>query len=61
MRRLRATSGEVEAAVKTPIGKTRDAEGNALYFGYVAGALVWIVVASDDPEFIITVFEEDRR
>jgi hypothetical protein len=61
LRRLRATRQEVEFAVRNPIGKSFDEKGNAMYFGLVAGALVRIVVADDDPNFIITVFEEGRR
>jgi hypothetical protein len=54
LRRLRATRQEVESVVENPIGKDFDDKGNALYFGYVAGVPVWIVVADDDPEVIIT-------
>ncbi len=61
MRRLRATRQEVEYAVENPNGKDFDDRGNALYLGYVGGVLVWVVVADDDPEIIITVFEEGRR
>ena len=61
MRRLRATRQEVESAVGNSLEKSRDGKGNALYLGYVAGALVWIVAADDDPDFIITIFEEGRR
>ena len=32
-----------------------------MYFGLVAGVLVRIVVADDNPDFIITMFEEGRR
>lgn len=32
-----------------------------MYRGYLAGAIVWIVVADDDPDVVITVFEEGRR
>jgi hypothetical protein len=61
MRRLRATRQEVESAVKNSLEKSFDHKGNALYLGYVVGVLVWIVVDDDDPEVIITVFEEGRR
>jgi hypothetical protein len=61
MRRLRATRQEVESAIENPFGKSFDEKGNALYRGCIAGALVWIVVADDDPSFIITIFEEGRR
>jgi hypothetical protein len=61
MRRLRATRQEVESAVRNPLEKSFDDRGNALYLGYVVGVLVWIVVADDDPEVIITIFEEGRR
>jgi len=61
MRRLKATRQEVESAIRDSIGKDFDEDGNALYLGYIVGVLVWIVVADDDPDFIITVFEEGRR
>ena len=61
MRRLRATRQEVESVVGNSLGKSFDDDGNALYLGYVVGVLVWIVVADDDPDVIITVFEEGRR
>lgn len=61
MRRLRATRQEVESAVRNSLEKCFDEKGNALYLGYVVGVLVWIVVADDDPDVIITVFEEGRR
>ena len=61
LRRLRATRQEVEFAVANPIGKSFDRRGNSLYLGYVVGVLVWIVVAADDPDVVITVFEEGRR
>jgi len=61
MRRLGATRQEVESAIGNPIGKGFDDNGNAMYRGYVAGVIVWIVVADDDPNVVITVFEEGRR
>jgi hypothetical protein len=61
MRRLDATRQEVESAVRNPIGKDFDDRGNAMYRGYLAGVIVWIVVADDDPDVVITVFEEGRR
>lgn len=61
MRRLRATRQEVESVVRDPLEKCFDENGNAVYLGYVVGVLVRIVVADDDPNFIITVFEEGRR
>jgi hypothetical protein len=61
MRRLRATRQEVESAIGNSLEKSFDDKGNAMYLGYVVGVLVWIVVADDDPEVIITIFEEGRR
>jgi hypothetical protein len=61
MRRLRATRQEVESVVRNSLEKSFDDKGNAMYLGYVVGVLVWIVVADDDPDVIITVFEEGRR
>ena len=61
LRWIKGTRQEAESVVENPIGKGFDDKGNALYFGYVAGVPVWVVVADDDPEVVITVFEEGRR
>jgi hypothetical protein len=60
LRRIKGTWQEAESVVANPIGKDLDDKGNALYFGYVAGIPVWVVVADDDPEVVITVFKEGR-
>jgi hypothetical protein len=47
--------------VENPIGKSVGRCGNPRYLGYVAGVLVWVVVASDEPDLIVTVFPEGRE
>ncbi len=61
LRWFKATWQEAESVAENPIGKGLDDKGNPMYLGFVAGILVWVVVADDDPEVIITVFEEGRK
>jgi hypothetical protein len=59
-RKLRGWPREAESVVENPIGKSVGRSGNPRYLGYVASVLVWMVVASDDPDLIVTVFPEER-
>lgn len=60
LRWINGTREEAESVVKNPIGKGVGSSGNPRYRGYVAGLVVWVVVAGDDPDLVITVFREDR-
>jgi hypothetical protein len=46
--------------VENPFGKGVDPYGNPMYLGLVAWRLVQVVVADDDPDYVITVYREDR-
>jgi hypothetical protein len=46
--------------VEAPYGKSLDPDGNPIYVGIVAGRIVDVVVADDDPNYIITIFPEGR-
>jgi hypothetical protein len=59
-RRIRGWPKEAEAVVEDPIGKRIGRSGNPRYLGYVAGVLVWVVVASDEPDLIVTVIRKER-
>jgi len=60
LRHFGGTREEVESVVKTPFGKTLDQSGNPIYVGIVRGRIVRVVVADDDPDFVITVYPEGR-
>jgi hypothetical protein len=47
--------------VETPFGKTLDQDGNPVYVGIVGRRIVRVVVADDDPDFVITVYPEGRH
>jgi len=51
---------EVETVVRTQSGKTFDHRGNPLYRGLVEGRMTAVVVAVDDPDYVITVFPKER-
>ena len=59
-RRLEGTPEEAESVVENPIGKTVRISGKPRYLGYVGGVLVWVVVANDEPDLIVTVFPKER-
>jgi hypothetical protein len=61
LRRLGATRQEVESVVRSPLGKDIEWRGNPRYLGVIAGRLVRVVVAQDDPDVVITVYEMRRR
>lgn len=60
LRHLEATREEVESVVETPFGKSLDRDGNPIYVGIVAGRIVAVVIADDDPNYVITIFPEGR-
>lgn len=46
--------------MENPLGKDFDQYGNARYLGYVGGQLCRVVVASDDPDTIITIHDRSH-
>jgi len=56
LRWIKGTRQEAESVVKNPIGKSVGMGGTPRHRGFVAGVLVWVVVASDDPDLVISVF-----
>jgi len=46
---------EVLWVISNPVKIDTDAYGHPRYFGYIRGDLVRVVVAADDPEFVITI------
>jgi len=55
MRHKRWSQIEVAQIIETHEKKDFDKDGNARYFGHIRGQLVRVVVARDDPRFVITV------
>ncbi len=61
LRWINGTTKEAEAVVERNFGKDFDPEGNPRYRGYVAGRRCRVVVALDEPDFIITIHFRRRR
>jgi hypothetical protein len=57
MRLYRISTEDIEATVTHPAGRAADERGNARLIGETGdGPPILVVVAKDDPSFIITVF-----
>lgn len=57
MRLYRIASSEVEGTLKSPLASELDERGNSRLTGETAdGRPMLVVVASDDPDLVITVF-----
>jgi hypothetical protein len=57
MRLYRISADDVKTTVADPIGQERDQRGNARLSGKTSdGRPILVVVAGDDPGFVITVF-----
>ena len=61
LRHYGGTTKAVETVVRTRSGKGRDRHGNPMYRGFIEGRLTVIVVAADDPNYVITVLPKERR
>jgi hypothetical protein len=57
MRWMGLTPGAVEQVLATPESTDQDADGRPRYTGTVRGQRVRVVVALDDPNFVVTVHE----
>jgi hypothetical protein len=55
------TDEDVETVVRSGSGKGFDPRGNPMYRGFIGGRLTVIVIAADDPNYVITVFPKERR
>jgi hypothetical protein len=60
LRQIKGTTQEAESAVRNKFAKDFDPDGNPRYRGFVAGKRCCLVVAADDRDLIITVFENER-
>lgn len=57
LRRLEGTMAEVEGVIANPIRADRDRFGKPRYTGYIKGFRVRVVVALDEPDFVVTIHE----
>jgi hypothetical protein len=55
VRRLKATVAEVERVIAHPVQVDRDPFGKPRYTGYIRGIRVRVVVALDEPDFVVTI------
>jgi len=57
LRHLRGTVVELKHVIADPVRVDRDPTGKPQYTGYIRGVRVRIVVALDDPDFVVTIHE----
>jgi hypothetical protein len=57
MRLYDVTREEVRAILASPIETSQDATGKPIFDGVVGGRRIAVVIAADDPEVVVTVFE----
>jgi len=50
---------DAESVVENPIGKGFGRSGKPRYLGIAVGRLVWVVVAIDEPDLIVTIFPKE--
>jgi hypothetical protein len=60
LRQIKGTTQEAESVAKNKFAKDFDRDGNPRYRGFVGGKRCCVVVALDDRDVIITVFEKER-
>lgn len=56
-RRIEATVAEVEGVIADPTRVDRDRFGKPRYTGYIREFRVRVVVALDEPDFVVTIHE----
>jgi hypothetical protein len=61
LRWVKGTAQEAESVVENPIEKSFGMSGKPRYLGVVGREFVWVVVALDEPDLIVTIFREERR
>jgi hypothetical protein len=55
LRRLRGSAADVEHVIGHPVRVDSDSLGTPRYTGYIKGIRVRIVVALDEPDFVVTI------
>jgi hypothetical protein len=59
-RDLKVSVADAEAMVARATVVDRDVDGRPRYTGYIGGVPVRVIVALDDPELIVTIYERRR-
>lgn len=57
----KVTEEEAEAVVADPAVTYSDVKGNSCYMGEINGKSLRVVIAADDPEFVITVIDRSEE
>jgi len=57
LRHLNGTAAEVECLIANPVRVDRDPSGKPQYTGYIQGVRVRVVLALDEPDFVVTIHE----
>jgi hypothetical protein len=60
LRTIKGTVQEAESVAADQFEKDVDLDGNPRYRGFIGGKRCVVVVALDDPDVIITLFERER-
>jgi hypothetical protein len=60
LRKIKGTAQEAESVAANQFEKDVDPDGNPRYRGFIGGKRCVVVVALDEPDVIITVFERER-
>jgi hypothetical protein len=60
LRRFKATVADVEGVIAEPIQIDRDQFGKPRYTGYIKGIRVRMVLALDEPDFVVTIHKRRR-
>jgi hypothetical protein len=57
---LRLSSEDIDALIGAPDSMDRDAEGRPRSAGTICGVTIVVVVAADEPDLVVTVFDRRR-
>lgn len=57
LRRLEASVADVERLIVDPVRVDCDSTGKPRYTGYIRGYRVRVVIALDEPDFVVTIHE----
>jgi hypothetical protein len=54
------TQLDAEWAISRSVAVERDAQGRPRYLAEIRGVPIWIVVALDEPDLIVTIYKRGR-
>lgn len=61
LRRLRATTADVECLIAEAEEIDTDEDGKPRYIGVIKGIRVRVIVALDEPDLVVTIHERRKR